>query len=156
MIKLRLAACFLAATILLGGCANSSSSEPIDPDTAAESILAAVTFRDSLVKAEDGAAESFYTIDDTITGYAIYISGSGATAEEVAVLTVDDTANLDAARAIIDKRVEDLIFRFEDYVPGEMVKLEEPVIVEGGNAIALVLADDTAAAKDAAEQAVGN
>lgn len=149
----KLLAAALAGMMLLAGCSarGGAAAANVNPAAAAEAILSEVTFRDSLVKAEDGAAESFYRLDDTIADYAIHISGSGATAEEVAVLKVAEGASTDDAKAIIEKRVEDLKFKFEDYVPEEMVKLNDPVIVTGGDVVILVLADDTAAAKKAAE-----
>lgn len=145
----------LAAALLFTGCSSqggSAEAKNVEPAAAADAILNEVEFRDSLVKAEDGAAEGLgYRLDDTIADYAIYISGSGATAEEIAVLKVAEGAGTDDAKKILEKRVEDLKFRFEDYVPEEMVKLNDPVIVTGGNVAILVLADDSAAAKKAAE-----
>lgn len=151
----KLAAALIAFALLFTGCSGGGgAAADIDPDAAARKIIDAVEFRDTLVKAEDGAAESFYKLDDTITGYAIYISGSGATAEEVAVLKVDDPKNVESALAVLNKRVEDLIFRFQDYVPAEMTKLNDPVMFGSGNLAVLVLADDREAAKKAAEDAI--
>lgn len=146
-IRILLAA--LAVFLLVAGCAPRES-EPevdIDPAVAAQTILDGVSFQDTLVKAEGGAAEMYYKLDDSVTDYAIYISGSGATAEEVAVLKVADAADRTKAEEIVNARVEDLKFRFEDYVPAEMVKLGDPVIVSKGDTVILVLADDSVVAK---------
>lgn len=139
----------LAALLLLvTGCASrGGEAVDIDPAAAAQTILDNVAFKDTLVKAEDGAAEMYYKLDDTITDYTIYISGSGATAEEIAVLKTASADDAKKAESIVNARIEDLKFRFEDYVPAEMVKLGDPVIVRKGNAVILVIADDAAAAK---------
>lgn len=153
-LKIRLALLLMIAPLLFSGCGGGQGGESVvqvNPDTAAQAILNEVTFRDTLVKAEDGAADSFYKLDDSVAGYAIYISGSGATAEEIAVLEVEEGYSLSDVQAILDKRVETLKRQFVDYVPEEMVKLEDPVIVAKGNVAILVLADDSAAAKKAVD-----
>lgn len=144
---------FCAAALLLTGCASSGGDAPaLEPDAAAAAILDNVDFQDTLVKAEDGAAEAFYQIDEQVESYAIYISGSGATAEEIAVLKPNADSSADAMRTILERRVSDLQFQFEDYVPEEMVKLGHPVIVEKGGVVILVLADDPDAAETAIEE----
>lgn len=152
MMLKRLIPIILSLCILAGCSSREAAAVDIQPDEAAQTIMEQVEFRDTLVKAEGGAENSRYNLDDSIVAdYAIYVSGSGATAEEIAVLKLADGASMEDARAILDKRVEDLIFSFQDYVPAEMTKLENPVIVENGNVIVLVLADDADAAKTAAD-----
>lgn len=150
----KLFAAVLCTALLLTGCASKSAGEVKDirPGDAAGSLLESLTFQDSLILAEDGAAKNYYKLDENISEYAIYISGTGATAEEIAVLKTTDPKNVDKAVDILNKRLDDLRFRFEDYNPGEMVKLKDPVLVTGGNVAILVLSDDSAAAKKAAEQ----
>ena len=48
----------------------------------------------------------------------------------------------------IDTRLEDLKLAFENYVPGEMTKINNPVLVTKGTTVVLVLADDTASVSD--------
>lgn len=135
------------------GCSSGhdtpATTVDIQPDAAAQTILEQVPFRDTLVKAEGGAEENLYRLDDSIADYAIYVSGSGATAEEVAVLKLAEGATADDAREIIENRIEKLTVSFQDYVPGELVKLQDPVIAEQGNAVILVLSDDNDAAQAA-------
>jgi hypothetical protein len=143
--------------VILAACSSRSADttkETPPPDTVAQAVLDNVTFRDSLIKAEGDVATNYYKLDDTITEHAIYISGSGATAEEIAVLKVGDPKDIDAAKAILEKRIEELTLRFEAYVPAEMVKLENPVILTQGDLAILVLADDQTAAEDAVEGAL--
>lgn len=134
------------ALVMLAGCGGKAD---IEPDAAAQTIQEKVEFKDSLVKADDAAAAVFYRLDDTITDYAIYISGTGASAEEIAVLKVADSADLETAEAIVNKRLEDLTFNFKNYRPEEMTKLENPVIIAQNNVVVFVVAEDTAAATKA-------
>jgi hypothetical protein len=137
----------LAALLLLAGCGGPKATDTVPADAAAQ-ILEAVAFRDTLVEAEGDVAKEWYDLDENVSDFAIYISGSGATAEEVAVIKTSDLAT---AEATVKKRVEDLRFRFEDYVPGEMTKLNDPVIVSKADIVILILANDLAAAQAAAD-----
>ncbi|MDL2232461.1 DUF4358 domain-containing protein [Ruminococcaceae bacterium OttesenSCG-928-L11] len=132
-----------------GGAAAATQSAA----TAADSILQAVTFRDALVEADSATVENFYAIDDTIGEYKVYYSGNGSTAEEIAVLKVSDKKNAADAKAILEKRVADQKERYEQYIPGEMVKLKNPVLYTKDDLVILVLADDKQQAEDAAKAA---
>jgi hypothetical protein len=147
----------LTMTLLLAGCSSrGADQETPPPDTVAQAVLDQVTFRDSLIKAEGDVAANYYKLDDTILEHAIYISGSGATAEEVAVLKVADTKDLEDAKAILEKRIEELKLRYESYVPAEMVKLGSPVMITQGDLAILVLADDQSAAEEAVAEAIAS
>jgi hypothetical protein len=137
----------LAALLLLAGCGGPETTD-IVPAVAAAGILEAVAFRDTLVEAEGDVAKEWYELDENVSDFAIYISGSGATAEEIAVIK---TSDISTAEAAVKKRVDDLIFRFKDYVPGEMTKLNDPVIVSKADIVILILADDLTAAQAAAD-----
>ena len=141
----------LAVAVLLGGCGSHTPARDIDPGQAADAILEQVTFRDSLMEATGDTAKAFYELDDKVSGYAIYVSGSGATAEEVAVLKVDDAADAAHAQQILEARVDALSTMFAGYRPDEMIKLGAPVIETRGNVAYLVLCDEPQQAKDAIE-----
>jgi kynureninase len=140
----RLAAA-LSAVLLLAGCSGAETG--IVPSEAAARVLEEVAFRDTLVEAEGDVAKEWYDFDENVTEYCVYISGSGATAEEVAVIK---TSDIDSAKATVQKRVDDLRYRFQDYVPAEMQKLESPVIASKSDAVILIIADDSAAAEEVA------
>lgn len=147
----RFAFLLIAVVLLFSACSENGEIKNIDPQTAAETLLNEVSFRDTLLQADASSIDLNYKMDDSVEHYAIYMSSSGATAEEIAVIKVSDKANLKNAEDILKKRVEELKFRFEDYVPGEMVKLNAPVIISKGDTAVLVIADDASAAKKAVE-----
>lgn len=134
----RLILLFLTA-VLLTGCGGGTKTD-IVPADAAKTIIDEVEFRDTLVEAQGDVAKEWYALDDKVSEFAIYISGSGASAEEIAVIKSGDVKT---ARATIEKRVDDLKFRFKDYVPAEMTKLNDPVIQSKGDVVILVLANDS-------------
>ena len=146
-------ACIMLAVLVFTSCNSGTQQADLDPKAVAEAIRNNVTFQDeNMTLAADTTVENYYRLDDTITEYAIYTSG-GYTAEEVAVLKVGDKKDLDGAKAFLERRVQEQKQRFENYVPGEMVKLEAPVIVTKGNLAILVLADDSAQAEQAIKDA---
>jgi hypothetical protein len=156
LIKARriLTALLICASLTAAGCGTRGEAKSYDPGEVAGAIMAEVTFRDSLVEAVGDSAASFYRLDDTVDSYAIYISGSGATAEEVAVLKVKEGEAASSAKAILEKRVADQVERYESYRPEEMTKLKDPVIITEGDVAVLVLADDRSQAEDAAKAAL--
>ncbi len=145
---MRIASLALAALLLLAGCGSVPDTTAIVPAEAVEKILAEVAFRDTLVEAEKNVAGEWYTLDESVTDFAIYISGSGATAEEIAVIK---TGDIKTAEEAVRERVADLEFRFKDYIPAEMQKIQNPVIVAEGDVVVLILSDDSDAAQKAAE-----
>lgn len=145
---MRIASLALAVLLLLAGCGSVPDTTTIVPAEAVEKILAEVAFRDTLVEAEKNVAGEWYTLDESVTDFAIYISGSGATAEEIAVIK---TGDIKTAEEAVRERVADLEFRFKDYIPAEMQKIQNPVIVAEGDVVVLILSDDSDAAQKAAE-----
>lgn len=142
----------LAAVLLLGGCGGKATNVDIVPADAAAAIVEQVSFTDTLVEAEGDVAKNFYPLDDRITDYAVYISGSGSTASEVAVLKVADAANAAHAEEIVRSRLDTLVAMFENYRPDEMVKLQNPLIETRNNVVYFVTADDTAQAREAIDK----
>lgn len=154
--KLRLFSLLTVCMLLIcaTGCQGGGSDGTPPADTIAQSILEQLTFRTTMTKVEGALAENYYQLDSAITEYAIYLCGNGETAEEVAVFKVSDKKNLSLAQDAIDKRLEDQRFRYESYIPTEMVKLNDPVIVTKDDTIVLVLADDRTAAEKAVSAAL--
>lgn len=71
-----------------------------------------------------------------------------STAEEIAVFQASSSDAVENIKKAIDTRLEDLKLAFENYVPGEMTKINNPVLVTKGTTVVLVLADDTASVSD--------
>ena len=92
-------------------------------------------------KVGDTLAISNYNLD---TGYvlsaSLFVSG-GSTAEEVAVFEVKSESDTEKLVKLIKTRVENKKKDFENYMPAEMTKLNNPYIVTKGNIVVLCLAD---------------
>lgn len=144
----KLSVLFCVMLFIFAGCGgnNGKANETVVPADAAKTILNNVTFVDDLVEANGDIAKDRYFFDDKVSDYSIYFGGSGATAEEIAVIK---TSDVKTAKATVERRVEDLKLNFENYVPAEMTKLSDPVIVTRGDIVFLVICDDAAEAQKA-------
>lgn len=144
----------IAVLLLVSGCAQGGAAAARrveDADVVAQAVLQCGVFTDELVRAPDDVVGEYYKLDDTVTDHAIYISGTGATAQEVAVLI---TGGEESAMEILARRLEDLELRFANYVPGEMNKIQNPVFIAGDGVVVMALSDDPDAARDAVEEAL--
>ncbi len=106
-----------------------------------ENIVSKVKFKDTLSKVSDSLIVSNYGIDTKkVLSASLYVSG-GSTAEEVAVFEADSKKSADEVVKCINKRVENKKRDFENYIPAEMTKLNNPYIIQKGNIVVLCLAD---------------
>ncbi len=113
-------------------------------DTAkiAKEIVSKVKFKDTLSKVGDSIVLSNYGIDTKhVLSASLYVSG-GSTAEEVAVFEADNAKNTEKVVECIKQRIEKKKKDFENYIPAEMTKLNNPTIVVKGNIVVLCLADE--------------
>ena len=152
-------AAFTLALALLAGCSSQEEapegsqeetpSDTLDLEALAGQLQEEVTFRDSLNRLDDALMANYYpTLDlSQVEEYVVYVSASGAPAEEIAFFRVKDAAAASAVEEALDKRVEDQTISFEDYRPDEMVKINNFVVVSGGNYVLAAAADDYEAAE---------
>ncbi len=134
-----LAGCMLLA---VAGC-GSSGDKNVDLDALGATIMEKVTFTSQLTKLTDSVVGSFYVFDSAdVDDYVVYANGTGATAEEVALFKASSSEAADRIYKLAQSRIEDLKFQFENYVPAEMTKLNDPVLVKQGNYVFLGLSND--------------
>ena len=112
-----------------------------------EKILAAVEFKDDLLKVSDALVVSTYAINaDKVCSASLYLGG-GATAEEVAVFEMTNEKEANEAVKLSKERIERKKKDFENYIPAEMAKLNSPVIVRKGKLVAVCIADKVSSDK---------
>ena len=104
-------------------------------------ILSKPIFSDNLSRVSDALIVSNYQIDGSLAkSAALFISG-GSTAEEVAVFEASSKKSAEKIKKLIKQRVENKKKDFENYLPQEMPKLNNPLIVQKGNIVILVISD---------------
>ncbi|SEG16401.1 protein of unknown function [Eubacterium ruminantium] len=105
------------------------------------------SFTDLSELKSDIAIDRLYGLDGSKIEASAFYSNSNATAEDVAVIKVKDSSYIADVKSAIEKRVEEQKASFKDYNAAEVPKLEDAVIVTGGNYIVFVVSGDSAKAK---------
>ena len=141
--------CVLALLLTLTACGGSDSQPQKSAAEIADAIYSTQTFQDTLNAIDADMLGDYYRIDAAdLTDSKVYVSGSFSTAEEIAVFQASSSDAVENIKKAIDTRLEDLKLAFENYGPGEMTKINDPVLITKGTTVVLVLADDTAAVSD--------
>lgn len=152
--KKRIAAALLALCLVLPLAACGQAAEPeLNIDELGEELLAAGTFGETLYAIDEAVAQGMYGADADTRCWAR--TGSGATAEELAVFEAKDAEAAAALAAKLEARNEDRIDSYSSYIPAEVPKLEDAVIISGGRYVVLCVAEDASAVREAAQKALG-
>lgn len=137
--------CAALAIGVMSGCGKKEApQEELNLPEIAQNLQTDLTFKDSLNQLDDTSMGNFYPSVDLnkVEEYVIYVSGSGSTAEEIALFEVKAPEDTSMIKSAIEERVTDQTISFQDYVPEEMVKIENAVVKASGNYVFAVLCDD--------------
>jgi predicted small lipoprotein YifL len=141
----------LAVSLLFAGC-GSKTAEPAKQPTPAEvtaAVMSAVEFMSPVEKTTETIG-AYYTDLDTnsVESMSVYVCGSGAYPDEIAVFKFKDEDGAKAGFAATEKRFNELVATYTDYTPDEMYKLESPVLEQKGNYVIFIDCSDNAKAKE--------
>lgn len=127
----------LAFFICLFGCEKKQVS--IDIDQLIKELETKLPLSDELSPIKENVIYHLYALDSKdVEEIQVWIS-SGATAEEIAVIKTNDITSVKEA---VEKRVELKRKDFEGYLPKELEKLKDPVIITKGNYVILCITSD--------------
>ena len=150
----------ITAMLMLTGCESGEAVEAnATVSTAAEAtasgITAAVMSEIEIPSAMEKTAENigaYYDIDTAaIAEMSVFICGSGAYPDELAVFKFNDEAGTKAGAEAVQSRLDSQIAIYTDYTPAEMYKLNEAVLITEGNWVAFAACADNARAKEIIE-----
>ena len=145
-----LAACLLCTLFLLAGC-GKEQADP-DPDQLAAYLTQQLHFRDELSPLSEEMAQAVYGyLPDMLSKGAVYVS-SGASAEEVAVLTAKERAGVSELEKITARRTQDQRDAFINYLPEEVDLLKAPYLRQVGNTLIYCVGADKEACDKAVEE----
>jgi len=129
--------------------------QPIDVPTLAQTLSSSCTFSEELMANDAYLKNHLYGFAvDGFAAYAAYVP-AGITPEEVLVF---ETKTEDDAKALVDKLnayVEYQIGQYSDYAPGQVPKLDNPVITVKGCTVVYVISEDNAAAAETVKGLLG-
>jgi hypothetical protein len=159
--------CILAAALMavssaaLTSCGSSEGGETDESAAAVQTDVSAsasdiadklksdITYADQLNELSSEMIEKLYGISsDKYTDGKVYIGSGGATAEEIACFDASDESAAEDIKSACESRVASQIKQFENYVPAELDKLNDPVIVVKGTSVYMCISDDNATAKE--------
>ena len=149
----RIAALILALAMVfaLAGC-GSEEKKPVDINALGQQLVEAAAFGEPMNALDSAVALGLYGAGEG-TSVAAW-AGTGATAEEVAVF---DCGSAEAAEALVqslEQRNEVRASQYADYDPEEVPKIENAVLVSGGQYVVLVVAQDPGSAASIASEAL--
>ena len=92
-----------------------------------------------------------YNLDASKIEASAFYSNSNATAEDIAVVKVNDEAYADTVKKAFEDRIAEQKKSFQDYNAAEVPKLEDAVVKVSGKYVVLVVSGDSAKAKEIVE-----
>lgn len=132
---------------ILAGCSDKKNVT-MDVSEAADKLKSDISFKDSLNEADDDMFYDIYDMDSAdVAKKKAYISGA-ATAEEIAAVEAKDEKAAQRVKEAFETRIEDQKESFKSYVPEEMPKLNDPVLVVEGKYVILCISNDNKKAKE--------
>ncbi len=140
------AALTLVVALLLAGCTQQQPTDPkkeVDIATLADDMLAALTVDDEMMEIDQQTITNLYEYDsESIAAFKVYASASMSTANEVAVFKAATEEDVEFIEEMLSYRVQTQKFNYENYVPAEMVKIENAQVMKSGLYVALVVSDN--------------
>ena len=144
--KLRnFAAMLVLPIMMLTACSKVETAKEVKEPTPAEitsAIMAEIEIPSAVEKTKDDVG-AYYDIDvEAAEALSVYICGSGAYPDELAVFKMNSPEQAENARAAAQKRLDGQIELYTDYTPAEMYKLDGAKVVVKGNYVMLFACSD--------------
>ncbi len=138
--------CLLMIGLLMTACQKEII---LDIEEVGKALASQGTFEDEITLVSDDIFEMNYLAKapNNVVDAVLYMS-SGATAEEIAVIECADEGTAKKVKNVVDDRVQYLTESFRDYVPDELTKLEDPVLLQTGKYVILCISADDAKAEE--------
>ncbi|MCH5192876.1 MAG: DUF4358 domain-containing protein [Oscillospiraceae bacterium] len=134
---------------------TDSATEAAKADATAADITAAVMAEIELMSPVEKTAENigaFYDTDTAaVTDMSVFICGSGAYPDELAVFRFADADSAKTGAESVQKRLDSQLALYKDYTPDEVYKLEEAVIIQKDTWVIFTACSDNARAKEIIE-----
>lgn len=128
----------------LAACGSSKSSDKtLDMASFTSEVLSTVKYDDELITLSEKVVDKYYDLSfDGLLEYTIYVSGSAATTNELAVFKCSDASAIEAAKASVEKRLSEQNDLYASYLPAEVYRLENALIKTSGNYLLFSVSDD--------------
>lgn len=131
----------LVLALVLAGCAGGKTLE-LDCQQLAQDLLDGEVFGESLYAIDADAANLLVGTDLTCEDVVTYV-GTGATSEELLIVTAADEDGAEDCLAILQTHLEDRKELYASYLPEEAYKLENAYLAQQGRYVILCVAADS-------------
>ena len=151
----------LTASTVLYGCGGSGDAKKTSTMASsaavtkvADRLLNEIKYDDKLAEAEKESLDVIYPglPKDKIKAMKIYVSSSGGTSEEIAAFEAGDEETAKEIETKLKERVETQKTSFKNYVPEELKRLENALVIRKGNYVYLSVSGDPDKAKSIIEE----
>ncbi len=144
--KLRkFAALIVLPIMMLTACSKTESVKEVKEPAPADitsAIMAEIEIPSAVEKTKEDIG-AYYDIDvEAADELSVFICGSGAYPDELAVFKMNSPEQAESARAAAQKRLDGQIELYSDYTPDEMYKLDGAKVVVKGNYVMLFACSD--------------
>ena len=114
----------------------------INIEDLASKIAETNAFEDKLEKVDSEMIMENYNFSSDEIEKLVSYQGSGASSEEIVILQVKDKSKLDSVKEKINTRLQERKETFESYLPKEVGKIENNILIVKGNYVILCISND--------------
>lgn len=114
----------------------------INIEDLASKIAETNAFEDKLEKVDSEMIMENYNFSSDEIEKLVSYQGSGASSEEIVILQVKDKSKLDSVKEKINTRLQERKEAFESYLPKEVGKIENNILIVKGNYVILCISND--------------
>jgi hypothetical protein len=125
-------------------CLTCCGDKDVDIGPLAQALAEKIQAEDELVGVTDTVIADLYGEIGGVEAIAVYVSGSGATASELTLIKVRDASCLDDAKAAVEQRINGLRRNFENYVPSEVFRIDNALVLTRDRYLLFCISDDNA------------
>jgi len=136
------------AVILFLSCFGCSSKKELSVDTLSDELINGDVFSETLEPIDLEILNYIYDISDDDYEEAVVYCSSGSTSDELAIFKAKDADALKRIQDAVQKRIDEQISAFQNYVPSAVPKLESAYNTTYGNYVILCVSTDSAAAEE--------
>ncbi len=127
-----------------------------NPHKLAKALVEGVAFKDKLSEAGINSVKFLYGIEPESLLDGCVMAGGGSTAEEIAIFEFSGKEMKKLVEKKINERIEVKRKAYESYMPQEMAKLENPVVIITGDFAVLCICDNNKEAEKIITQFIKN
>ena len=136
--------CGAMCAFALGSC-TQAGPEDLDIEALAHKLGTEIVYDDELVRLSDDMVKKVYVFSaDQLVVWA----GSGATAEKIIVGQAESAAAAKRLEEEFKNYLDAEIKRYENYVPAELVRLDDAVVMRSGRYVAYCVTADYRVAEE--------